>query len=138
MPVNLMPEPVFNESFNKIELIHPYEGSKMIVFGGHDLDGVAKADIYFFELSTREWTTGKAADPAQARTNMACVVAGDSFIAWGGENGQKIMNNIPIVYDMKNNQWTTQFNRVVTATTTSGVIPNAAVIGGGIAGAVVQ
>jgi hypothetical protein len=58
-----------------------------------------------------------------------------------GENGQKIMDNIPIVYDMKNNQWTTQFNRVITATTTSGVSSesktNAAAIGGGIAGAVV-
>lgn len=201
MPVNLMPEPVFHESFvwssyqkgflhyggrtisgNKANpylhvflppyswgrmdttgtspgdvsghcMVPAYGGSKMIVFGGHDLDGIAKADIYFFELSTREWTTGKAADPAQARTNMACVVAGDSFIAWGGENGQKIMDNIPIVYDMKNNQWTTQFNRVITATTTLGVIPsatsnsatltssesktNSAVIGGGIAGAVV-
>ncbi|KAG0260629.1 hypothetical protein BGZ95_004390 [Linnemannia exigua] len=104
---------------------YAYGGSKMIVFGGHGLDGVAKADIYFFEPSTRQWTTGKATDPAQARTNMACVVAGDSFIAWGGENGQNIMDGIPIVYDLKNNQWTTQFNRIATATTTSGAIPSA-------------
>ncbi|KAG0379743.1 hypothetical protein BGX24_011855 [Mortierella sp. AD032] len=117
-------------------MVPAYGGSKMIVFGGHDLNGVAKADIYFYDPSTREWTTGKAADPAQARTNMACVVAGDSFIAWGGENGQNITDNTPIVYDMKNNQWTTQFNRVIT-TSTSSESANAAAIGGGIAGAVV-
>ncbi|KAK3834100.1 MAG: hypothetical protein J3R72DRAFT_452620 [Linnemannia gamsii] len=118
-------------------MVPAYGGSKMIVFGGHDLDGVAKADIYFYDPSTREWTTGKAADPAQARTNMACVVVGDSFIAWGGENGQNITDNIPIVYDMKNNQWTTQFNSVITTSTSSESKANAAAIGGGIAGAVV-
>ncbi|KAF9133812.1 hypothetical protein BGW39_008855 [Mortierella sp. 14UC] len=146
----------------KYNVLSAYGGKKMIVFGGHGLDGVAKAGIYVFDTSTREWTVGKAADPAQARTNMACAVSGDSFIAWGGESGQAIKDVTPIVYDMKNNQWTTQFNRVIAATATSGTGPtaepnsptlpnpsstpntppgstiNAAAIGGGVTGALGQ
>ncbi|KAF9910180.1 hypothetical protein EC991_007107 [Linnemannia zychae] len=134
-----------------------YAGKKMIVFGGHSIDGVAKAGIYIFDTATAEWAVGKAADPAQARTNMACAVSGDSFIAWGGESGQTIMDATPIIYDMRNNQWTTQFNRVIAPTATSGTAPtatsssplptpssaspgstsNAAAIGGGVAGALV-
>ncbi|KAF9133813.1 hypothetical protein BGW39_008856 [Mortierella sp. 14UC] len=131
--------------------LHGVGGTKMIVFGGAGIDGVAKAGIYILDVPSREWTVGKAADPTQARANMACAVAGDSFIAWGGESGSVIKDATPIVYDMKNNQWTTQFNRVIAATATSGSGPSAtsgapntpesktniAAIGGGIAGAVV-
>ncbi|KAF9080375.1 hypothetical protein BGX23_002242 [Mortierella sp. AD031] len=52
-------------------MVSAYEGRKMIVFGGHGLDGVAKAGIYVYDISTRERIAGKAADPAQARANMA-------------------------------------------------------------------
>lgn len=64
------------------ELAHG--GTKMIVFGGAGLDGIAKGDIYFLDVATRIWTVGRPADATQARTNMACSVSGDSFIAWGG------------------------------------------------------
>ncbi|KAF9133811.1 hypothetical protein BGW39_008854 [Mortierella sp. 14UC] len=67
-------------------MVPAYQGTKMIVFGGAGLDGVAKAGIYILDVRTREWTAGQTADPAQARTNMACAASGDSFIAWGGEN----------------------------------------------------
>lgn len=56
----------------------------MIVFGGAGLNGVAKGDIYVLDLPTRVWAVGKPANSSQARTNMACSVSGDSFIAWGG------------------------------------------------------
>ncbi|KAG0362889.1 hypothetical protein BGX24_005041, partial [Mortierella sp. AD032] len=66
-------------------MVPAYGGTKMILFGGAGLDGVAKAGIYILDVRTREWTEGKAVGPAQARTNMACAVAGDSFLAWGGK-----------------------------------------------------
>ena len=56
----------------------------MVVFGGSDINGNAKANIYFLDLTTLTWTTGTAAAPNDARANMACAVSGDSFIAWGG------------------------------------------------------
>ena len=62
-----------------------YGGQSMIVFGGTGLDGIAKADIHILDLPTSKWTTGRPADASQARTNMACAVSGDSFIAWGGK-----------------------------------------------------
>ncbi|KAH7051420.1 hypothetical protein BKA57DRAFT_491227 [Linnemannia elongata] len=64
-------------------MVPAYGGRNMIVFGGASLDGIAKADIYILDLPTSTWTTGKPADASQARTNMACAVAGDNFIAWG-------------------------------------------------------
>ncbi|KAF9153846.1 hypothetical protein BG015_002514 [Linnemannia schmuckeri] len=139
-------------------------GSKMIVFGGAGVNGIAKADIHILDVRTREWTAGKPVDANQARQYMACAVSGDSFIAWGGEmiltfdseSASRIKDATPIVYDMKNNQWTTQFNRFIKAiSTTTGpsavtpspnsiVTPSSqsdaakiAAIGGGIAGAVV-
>ncbi|KAG9061507.1 Leucine-zipper-like transcriptional regulator 1 [Linnemannia hyalina] len=143
-------------------MVPAYDGTKMIVFGGAGLDGVAKGDIYVLDVPTRIWAVGKPADVSQARTNMACSVSGDSFIAWGGESASGIKDATPIVFDMKNNVWTTVFNRVITATVTSGpasttpgtppptpttnspvISPqqspttNTAVIGGGIAGVVV-
>ncbi|KAG0277419.1 hypothetical protein BGZ95_005972 [Linnemannia exigua] len=142
-------------------MVSAYGGKKMVVFGGNDLAGVAKADIYILDVTTLEWTVGKAADPALARSNMACGVSGDSFVSWGGEKDGATKDATPIVYDMKNNQWTKQFNRVVTATAPTGTGPNvppnsatlpnpsgtsnsqpgsttnAAAIGGGIAGAMV-
>lgn len=59
-------------------------GKKMIVFGGTGLDGIAKDSLYIFHVYNNTWTTGASAGLSQARTNMACAVAGDSFIAWGG------------------------------------------------------
>ncbi|KAF9144706.1 hypothetical protein BGX30_011727 [Mortierella sp. GBA39] len=147
-------------------MVPAYDGTKMIVFGGAGLDGVAKGDIYVLDIPTRIWAVGKPADVSQARTNMACSVSGDSFIAWGGESASGIKDATPIVFDMKNNVWTTQFNRVITATVASGPLfpsasttpgtppptpttnnpttspkqsstTNTAAIGGGIAGVVV-
>ncbi|KAK5815764.1 hypothetical protein F5H01DRAFT_194719 [Linnemannia elongata] len=92
-------------------MVPAYGGRNMIVFGGAGLDGIAKADIYILDLPTSTWTTGKSADASQARTNMACAVAGDNFIAWGGERSNVNMDAVPIIYDLKNNEWTTQFKR---------------------------
>lgn len=77
------------------------------------------------------------------------------FVIFVGEGASRIKDATPIVYDMKNNQWTTQFNRFIKVTsTTTGPTketppPNStptsqsdsptkiAAIGGGIGGVVV-
>ncbi|KAH7046418.1 hypothetical protein BKA57DRAFT_537280 [Linnemannia elongata] len=124
--------------------ISAYNGTKLIVFGGIGLYGFVKSSIYTLDARTLEWTAGKPADINQGRRLMACAVSGDSFIAWGGYGASGFQDAVPIVYDMKKNQWTTQFNRVSNSTsTTTGPTKvtspptNTAAIGGGIAGAVV-
>ncbi|KAF9927102.1 hypothetical protein FBU30_003490 [Linnemannia zychae] len=126
-------------------MVPAYEGRKMVVFGGAGLDNIAKDSIYILDLVTQVWTPGNGAGPEQARTNMACVVSGDSFIAWGGESGGKVKDGKPIVYDMKNKQWTQEFKRSIVQTTPTGPNTtnepkpssgpsNTAAIAGGIAG----
>jgi hypothetical protein len=56
----------------------------MVLFGGTDLAENSSSAIYILDVQTGQWTAGKAANVNQARCNMACAVAGDSFIAWGG------------------------------------------------------
>ncbi|KAF9538092.1 hypothetical protein EC957_007256 [Mortierella hygrophila] len=94
--------------------VSAYSGTKMIVFGGAGLNGVTNADIHILDLPTREWTLGMSANATQARRNMACATSGDSFVAWGGESTLAIKDVTPIVYDMRNNQWTSQFRRNTT------------------------
>ena len=57
----------------------------MIVFGGRYTSGVDSGSIYILDVKTMVWTQGTDADPSQNRTGMACTVAGDNFVAWGGK-----------------------------------------------------
>ncbi|KAG0069425.1 hypothetical protein BGZ90_000208 [Linnemannia elongata] len=101
--------------------INAYNGTKLIVFGGIGMYGFEKSSIHTLDARTLEWTAGNPADTNQGRRLMACAVSGDSFIAWGGYGASGVMDAIPIVYDMKKDQWTTQFNRVSNgASTTTG------------------
>ncbi|KAH7051421.1 hypothetical protein BKA57DRAFT_457172 [Linnemannia elongata] len=125
-------------------MVSAYSGTKMIVFGGAGLNGVTNAAIHILDLPTREWTLGESANATHARRNMACATSGDSFVAWGGESGLENKDSTPIVYDIRNNQWTNVFRRnttlpvptepstpIITVATT-----DFAAIGGGVAGAV--
>lgn len=70
-----------------MHFFHPvaYNGTKMVVFGGQDVSTyVLLSSIYLLDLKTLVWTRGADADPSQGRRGMACAVAGDNFIAWGG------------------------------------------------------
>ncbi|KAG0293160.1 hypothetical protein BGZ96_003217 [Linnemannia gamsii] len=156
MPTDLFPVPIVQESFvwstYRSSFLHygAYDGRKMIVFGGAGLDEVANADIHILDMPTREWTRGKSADATHARRNMACATSGDSFLAWGGESALQNKNGTPIVYDIRNDQWTSLFRRNTTlplptepSTPSNTVTPpsspdtatNIAAVGGGVAGA---
>ncbi|KAG0293159.1 hypothetical protein BGZ96_003216 [Linnemannia gamsii] len=120
--------------------IAPYGGTKMVLFGGTDLTENSSSAIYILDILTNQWTAGKSANVNQARCNMACAVAGDSFIAWGGDNKRVNMDVTPIVYDLVSQEWTTQFNLVSPSGRSPpppSTGPNYAAIGGGVAGALV-
>ncbi|KAF9093097.1 hypothetical protein BGX23_003661 [Mortierella sp. AD031] len=125
-------------------MVPAYNGTKMVVFGGTDLHENSSGNIYILDVQSRRWEAGKPVNPNQARCNMACAVAGDSFVAWGGDNKRVNMDATPIVYNLKTGEWTTQFYRV---TPDGGSLPaptpgaqggsNIAAIAGGAAGGIV-
>ncbi|KAF9110693.1 hypothetical protein BGX27_006003 [Mortierella sp. AM989] len=91
-------------------MISAYNGSKIIVFGGYPIH----PDIYILDMEELRWTKGESVDPALARYKMVCSVSGDNFLAWGGTKNpigglSEHMGTSPIIYNIKDNKWTTQY-----------------------------
>ncbi|KAG0272012.1 hypothetical protein BGZ95_000118 [Linnemannia exigua] len=127
-------------------MVQAYGGRNLVVFGGSSSAGtdiVPQGDIYVLDLVSMEWTQGKQANRPDFRAAMACTVAGDNFVSWGGTNGTKPLDST-IVYDLSKRQWTNQFI-LKTSSTSSPSSPSSteaashmgAIIGGSIAGVVV-
>lgn len=58
----------------------------MVVFGGSITDDIQLGDIHILDVPTMTWTKGSAPPVPLNRSNMACTVGGDNFIAWGGKH----------------------------------------------------
>ncbi|KAK3830336.1 MAG: hypothetical protein J3R72DRAFT_478845 [Linnemannia gamsii] len=140
-------------------MVPAYEGTKMILFGGDTI-----GDIYILDVPTMEWIQGQSA--TSGRSSMACTVAGDNFISWGGVgltvNKKTEETGTPLIYDISSNQWVQKYIRrtsykpssAPSPSPTNGSTPprnagegggegegeskgvNAAAIGGGTAGAI--
>lgn len=77
----------------------------MVVFGGQRNKMVGSlGSIYVLDLESMSWTKGADVDRALWRSNMACTVAGDNFVAWGGKVNYDIREwSLPVnVYDPEN------------------------------------
>ncbi|KAF8960582.1 hypothetical protein BGZ46_001546 [Entomortierella lignicola] len=79
------------------------------------------ANTYILEVDSKKWTTGTSAGHAQVRAWMACGVAGDYMVIWGGMNNFSTTGNATFIYNIKEDQWTTTF-LPPTATGTTGTI----------------
>ncbi|KAF9933815.1 hypothetical protein BGZ75_004546 [Mortierella antarctica] len=104
-------------------MVPAYNGTKFIVFGGAlypdvvmEVDGVIsraaiKGSIYILDVQTLTWSKGADADPQYIRSDMACGVSGDNFVAWGGEVHATYISTLgtPIIYNLKTNSWTKEF-----------------------------
>ncbi|KAF9152044.1 hypothetical protein BG015_005870 [Linnemannia schmuckeri] len=93
-------------------------GNKMLVFGG-GFNGSEVGTLYILDVPTMTWTRGPSSQP---RKGMACTVAGNNFVVWGGiswnNSGVFVpLPSTPIVYNINTGQWTTQF------TVTSRAVP---------------
>ncbi|CAO3563814.1 unnamed protein product [Mortierella alpina] len=93
-------------------MVSAHNGTKLIVFGGYTIGKQVLGSIYILDVGSMVWTRGQNTEPSMIRSDMACTVAGDSFIAWGGEYiGERIAGlGTPIIYNLKTNTWTTQFS----------------------------
>lgn len=79
------------------------DGTKVVVFGGR-LDSTSYArDIWILDIPSMLWTQGPSL--SEPRASAACVLAGNTFIAWGGSNGQRTVDGTPILYDLNTNQY---------------------------------
>ncbi|KAG0323977.1 hypothetical protein BG000_002394 [Podila horticola] len=134
-------------------MVSAYNGSKIVLFGG-DMNGPSVAAISVFDVASSTWSDGPSA--SDARSGMACSVSGDNFIVWGGEKFTSAVEvfgvpSAPLIYNIRTNQWTTQFMAAVNPGHPGPTGPggggsggsgngdaksNGAAIGGGIAGAV--
>ncbi|KAF9545550.1 hypothetical protein EC957_010859 [Mortierella hygrophila] len=88
------------------------EGRKMIVFGGSTGTGatiVPQGGIYILDIPSWTWSQGTSVDSSGFRAAMACSVAADNFIAWGGTDGNNTLSSM-IIYNLSSEQWTTQFS----------------------------
>ncbi|KAH7034400.1 hypothetical protein BKA57DRAFT_476077 [Linnemannia elongata] len=138
-----------------------YNGTKMILFGGHNSSGPSGGYLFILDVPTMTWSQGLSVDPSQNRSSMACSVSGDNFIVWGGYKwdplGSTAVGGTPLIYNIHSGQWTTKFERgnhyKPTDTSQPGSIPgtgnpppdvkgsgdggskiNGAAVGGGVAG----
>ncbi|KAF9912336.1 Multiple epidermal growth factor-like domains protein 8 [Linnemannia zychae] len=99
-------------------MVNAYEGTKIIVFGGFNgfLDiGKAVGDIYILDVPSLKWKKGRSAPVP--RNMMACTVAGDNFISWGGYNTSlrgvefPYGTGTPLIYNIKSDQWVKKYVR---------------------------
>ncbi|KAG0254450.1 Acyl-CoA-binding domain-containing protein 5 [Mortierella polycephala] len=126
-------------------MVPAYDGTKMILFGGKDKDSQLLGSIYIFDLASMSWTKGADIDPSQNRASMACTVAGDNFVAWGGSCNKNATKDFEttIIYNLKSQQWTDEFSiaspysasRAYVQTSSDDI--NVAAIGGGVGAAAV-
>ncbi|KAF9141052.1 hypothetical protein BG015_001415 [Linnemannia schmuckeri] len=91
-------------------MVAAHNGTKIILFGGDTLLG----DLHILDVRTRICTQERGVDPKNNRADMACSVAGDNFIVWGGKL-PKVTDNVernsgtPLIYNLRSKRWTTHF-----------------------------
>ncbi|KAF9912338.1 hypothetical protein EC991_011030 [Linnemannia zychae] len=99
-------------------MVSAYEGTKMIVFGGladFSADGGSVGDIYILDMHSMTWTKGRSAPTT--RNSMACTVAGDNFISWGGYSTTLVddksisVTGTPLIYNIHTDQWVQKYVR---------------------------
>jgi hypothetical protein len=93
-------------------MISAYGGTKMIVFGGIGASNTSLGDIYTLDTNTLKWSKGTDGGASVARAYTACAVSNDMFVAWGGCDGTMatVTSNITIVYNLKTNQWVSDYS----------------------------
>ncbi|KAF9120473.1 hypothetical protein BGW39_011337 [Mortierella sp. 14UC] len=112
----------------------PYNGTKMVVFGGESLQGSQSVEggprgaIYILDVPSLTWKRGPDVDPIHNRSAMACAAAGDSFVAWGGKSKTDTLNST-IIFNIDDSVWTDKFRQRQASK------GNGAIIGGAAAAA---
>ncbi|KAF9131473.1 hypothetical protein BGW39_001786 [Mortierella sp. 14UC] len=58
------------------------DGTKVLIYGGILSNNAVAGDVSILDITTQTWTIGV---PCQPRMSVACTVAGDQILIWGGK-----------------------------------------------------
>ncbi|KAF9984113.1 hypothetical protein BGZ75_004305 [Mortierella antarctica] len=119
--ISAVPIPVLNNHC----FVPNADGSKYYMFGGSFVaDSKLNGELFILDVLSKSWSRAPMASP---RTKMACAVAGNSLVIWGGyqDIGETLLvNNRPIIFDIAQGQWvqrfTTTFNPFAPSVTDAG------------------
>ncbi|KAF9142472.1 hypothetical protein BG015_000845, partial [Linnemannia schmuckeri] len=97
-------------------MLPAYNGTKIILFGGHEMDAISKNIIYILDIPSMTWTKDSTLDPGQSRSYHGCSVSGDNFIAWGGLRGLDGVNSTkpdvtPLIFNLYSFMWVSRYER---------------------------
>ncbi|KAF9995090.1 hypothetical protein BGZ65_009286 [Modicella reniformis] len=84
-------------------------GTLVIIYGGRISGSNVSftGDLYIFDTVSQTWRTGKAGPP---RCYMACTIAGNQFVAWGGiDETENNVNNDVLIYNIDNDAWVSMY-----------------------------
>ncbi|KAF9570994.1 hypothetical protein EC968_001135 [Mortierella alpina] len=86
------------------------DGSKYYMFGGSFMaDNKLNGELFILNMQSKLWSRAPMASP---RTKMACAVAGNSLVIWGGyqDIGETLLvDNRPIIFDTALGEWVQRF-----------------------------
>ncbi|KAF9428341.1 hypothetical protein BGZ94_002739 [Podila epigama] len=87
------------------------DGTKFFLYGGTINKDVLSDDLHILDVATSTWTVVPPSDPPEPRQNMACTVARDILVVWGGFNDSHgtFAPVTPLLYDLTAKAWTTTF-----------------------------
>ncbi|KAF8947284.1 hypothetical protein BGZ47_009672 [Haplosporangium gracile] len=100
-------------------MVSAYGGAMMVLFGGNPPGEDSVGTLYILDVPSMTWTQGPSIEPSQNRSQLACTVNGDNFIAWGGirftpaSSGKPTvaMSTVPLIYNIYTKEWTTKYVR---------------------------
>lgn len=105
-------------------MVEAKNGTKFVVFGGFDEDGVELGDVYVLDVATLEWTAAGRGGGSMnvsatvARGYAACGMSNNLLVAWGGARRDPqspgslipVSENITVVYNLTSQMWQTTFS----------------------------
>ncbi|KAF9423154.1 hypothetical protein BGZ94_008399 [Podila epigama] len=97
------------------------DGSKLVVFGGAKDSTVSYSSLYILDVASGVWRQGKSAD--KPRTKFGCALHAGQFIAFGGSEGAQratMLDNVPLVYHLEQNQWVDRYDASATPSSADG------------------
>ncbi|KAI1305001.1 hypothetical protein EDD11_005025 [Mortierella claussenii] len=92
------------------------DGTRVVVFGGRvPLTSTTKvisestfsSEFYVLDVVSGVWRQGPNA--TSPRVYMACLIAGDQFLVWGGSDNNQVLSGGPIIFDLTKFQWTNAY-----------------------------
>ncbi|KAF9176779.1 hypothetical protein BGZ50_009683, partial [Haplosporangium sp. Z 11] len=83
------------------------DGLTVVVYGGRVAPPTNHtSSLHVLDVRTGQWTRETDGD---IRLYMACTIAGDQFLAWGGTNTTDTYKGPPIIFNLSSRKWTNTY-----------------------------